>query len=86
MAGKEDPDADDRSTTAKAYEWATRIMTICLEMVVPGLVGVWVDGRLGTKVLFALLGFGGGLSLGIWHVIQMSQGLSQRRSSRRRSE
>jgi len=48
---------DGRSATAKASEWASRIMTISLEMVLPGLVGYWLDTKLGTKALFLLVGF-----------------------------
>lgn len=46
-------------------------MTVSLEMVLPGVIGVWLDGRLGTKLVFALLGFGGGMVLGVWHLLQM---------------
>lgn len=49
--------SDDRSAQAIAFEWAARVMTIALEMVVPGLLGYWLDQRLGTRVLFLLLGF-----------------------------
>ncbi len=42
---------------AVAFEWAGTVMTISLEMVVPGLVGYWIDQRLGTRVLFLLMGF-----------------------------
>lgn len=48
---------DDRSAMAVAFEWSATIMTISLEMVVPGLLGYWLDQRLGTRVLFLLLGF-----------------------------
>jgi hypothetical protein len=47
-------------------------MTVSLEMVVPGLIGYWVDGRLNTRVVFTLLGFGFGLFLGLWHLIRMT--------------
>jgi hypothetical protein len=62
---------DNRSPLAVAAEWASRIMTVSLEMVLPGVIGVWLDGRLGTKLVFALLGFGGGMVLGVWHLLQM---------------
>ena len=32
--------SDDRSPAAKAYQWASRIMVVSLEMVLPGLAGV----------------------------------------------
>lgn len=48
---------DNRSTVAKAAEWASRIMTISLEMVLPGLAGYWIDSMLGSKVVFMFVGF-----------------------------
>jgi hypothetical protein len=48
---------------AIALEWSATIMTISAEMVVPGLVGYWVDSWLGTRVVFMLLGFAAGGTL-----------------------
>lgn len=62
----------DPTLIAIAYGWAARIMTVSMEMVVPGLIGVWLDNRLGTKVVFVLLGFGGGCTLAVWHLIRMT--------------
>jgi F0F1-type ATP synthase assembly protein I len=56
--GPDDEDAaDGHSATAKAAEWASRIMTISLEMVLPGVAGYWLDTKLGTQVVFLLVGF-----------------------------
>jgi ATP synthase protein I len=63
---------DGPTLIAIAYGWAARIMTVALEMVVPGLIGVWLDSRLGTKIVFVLLGFGGGCTLAVWHLIRMT--------------
>ncbi len=64
---------DDRSSEAKAYHWASKIMTVSLEMVVPGVAGYFLlDRNLGTKFVFCLLGFSVGMTLGIWHLIQMT--------------
>ncbi len=38
--------ADDRSGKAIAYHWASRVISICMEMVLPGLAGYWLDQRL----------------------------------------
>ncbi len=65
-------DSDDRSSHAIAYQWASKITTVSLEMVVPGVVGLFVDRWLGTVVLFTLVGFGLGLSLGIVHLLRMT--------------
>ena len=64
---------DQRSPQAQAYHWASRIMTVALEMVVPGVAGYFLlDRYLGTKFVFCLLGFAAGMSLGIWHLIQFT--------------
>ena len=41
-------------------------------MVVPGLLGYWIDQRIGSRPLFTVVGFGLGLALGMWHLIRMS--------------
>ena len=57
--------SDDRSPAAKAYQWASRIMVVSLEMVLPGLAGHWLDEQLGTVVLFLLVGLGLGCTAAI---------------------
>jgi ATP synthase protein I len=37
-------------------EWTTRITTISLELVLPVLLGWWLDQRCGTGVLWLVLG------------------------------
>ncbi|NIL98586.1 MAG: hypothetical protein GTO53_11755 [Planctomycetales bacterium] len=59
---------------AKAMAWTSRVITISIEMVLPGVFGLWVDDRLGTKVVFTILGFAGGLTLAIWHLVKMTGG------------
>ena len=63
---------DDLSPIALAYMWVSRITTACVEMIAPGLAGLWVDGKLGTKFLFTLLGFAVGMTLGIWRLIRIT--------------
>ena len=57
---------------AVAMQWASRIMTVSMEMVLPGLGGLWIDGRLGTTPLMTVVGFAVGLTMGIWHLIRMT--------------
>ena len=47
-------------------------MVVSFEMVLPGLAGYWLDGHLGTKAVFTLLGFGLGMTWGIWHLLRMT--------------
>ncbi len=64
---------DRRPPLARAATWASRVTTIALEMVLPGLAGIWIDRRLGTQVLFTLLGFSGGLTFAIWQLLKMTK-------------
>lgn len=64
---------DSRSALAIAYAWAWRVIVISLEMVIPGLVGYWVDSRLGTKALFVVLGFLLGMAVGGVHLVQIAR-------------
>ena len=64
---------DDRSQMARAYQWASRIMVVSLEMVLPGLAGHWLDVQLGTVILFTLVGFGLGTTGAVVHLIRMTR-------------
>ena len=52
-------------------EWVSRITSVVVVMVLPGLAGHWLDAWLGTSFL-ALLGFGFGLVAGMWHLLTMT--------------
>lgn len=66
------PSPHDPTLMAVAMRWVSRITTVSLEMVLPGLAGMWADREWGTVVLFTLLGFGLGMAVGIWHLIRMT--------------
>jgi F0F1-type ATP synthase assembly protein I len=72
--------SDDRSPIAKAYHWATRIMIVSLEMVLPGIGGYWLDKWLGTKVVFMLVGFALGCTAAMTHLLQMTRSEQNRQS------
>lgn len=72
---------EDRSPMADAAAWASRIMTIAAEMVVPGLLGLWLDRYLGTLFLFALIGFAFGLTAGIMHLVRLGGPNVKRKAS-----
>ena len=63
---------DDRSPLARAAEWSSRATTIALEMVIPAVVGLWIDRQLGTVMVFLLLGAILGLTAGMWQLIRMA--------------
>ena len=80
---KDDPDAlfavqrlrelaVDASWMKEGMDWVSKITTVAMEMVLPGLAGMWLDKRFGTGFL-ALLGFALGVPLGIWHLIAMTK-------------
>jgi F0F1-type ATP synthase assembly protein I len=60
------PEIDDRSPTAKALSKVTQITAISMMMIIPAIIGYWIDQYLGTKILCALLG----LVLGVAAAIQ----------------
>ena len=58
---------------ARATDWASRIMTISLEMVLPGLAGYWLDQKLGTVALFMLVGFVLGCTAAVLHLMKIAK-------------
>lgn len=75
--------SDDRSPLSKAYQWSTRIMVVAMEMVLPGLVGHWLDERLGTVVVLMLLGFALGGTAATVHLMHMVRAENESRSRKR---
>ncbi len=55
-----------------AAQWVSRMTTVLLEMALPAALGLGVDHLLGTRFVFALIGFGIGMVLGVWHLLQMA--------------
>lgn len=53
-------------------EWVSKITTVALEMVLPGIGGMWLDAKFGTSFV-GMLGFVLGLVVGIWHLVQMTK-------------
>jgi len=58
---------------AKATAAASRAITVALEMVLPGVLGLWIDEQFGTRILFMVLGFIFGLTFAIWHLLKMTK-------------
>ena len=67
---------DGRSPIAVAMQWASQVTAVSIEMVLPILLGVWADRRLGTKAVFTIIGGIGGLWLGIWNLIRIAKVLA----------
>lgn len=77
---------DDRSPTAKAYQWSSRIMVVSLEMILPGLAGYWVDRQIGTGFLFLLVGLVAGCTGAMWHLLRMTKAGADADKNRRDAE
>lgn len=66
-----DSPSDGPAPTTVAMRWVSRITSISIEMVLPGLLGLWLDRRLGTLVLFTSLGFALGLTVAMFHLVRI---------------
>jgi len=75
---------DDRTLLARATEWAAHGTAVAAQMAVPLLAGVWLDGRLGSGPVFALMGGVIGLAAGIWSLLRLTRAM--RGSTPRRPE
>lgn len=66
---------DNRSIIARAYAWATTIIVIAGEMVVPGLIGLFVGRWLGVgaMIVLAILGFSVGMMVAIMHLMRLTK-------------
>lgn len=63
---------EDRAAMARAMQWVSRITTVAGEMVVPAVIGAWLDYRWGTNFL-TLIGLLIGVPLGLWHLIKLTK-------------
>lgn len=64
---------DDRSSLALGLEWSSRITTVALEMVVPALIGYWIDLKLGTPWVFLVFGTVLGFVTGLMSLLRMTR-------------
>jgi F0F1-type ATP synthase assembly protein I len=67
----------EKAPLAAAMEWVSRITTVAIEMVLPGMMGYGLDRYFGTS-FFVLVGFALGMVLGFWHLLRMTQAASDR--------
>ena len=62
---------DDRSATAKAMDKVSMIISACLMLVAPALLGYFVDQWMETKIAFMLVGFFFGIAAGFWQLYKL---------------
>lgn len=66
------PPSNDRPPMAAAMEWVSKITTVSLEMVLPGIAGSWADRYFQTEWL-APMGFFLGFAIGFYHLLRMTR-------------
>jgi hypothetical protein len=76
----------DRSFIAVAVDRASRVTTIALEMVVPPVLGLWIDRKLGTDFIFVSLGAVLGFCTGIMSLLKMTHCVVQPKGRKDRDE
>jgi F0F1-type ATP synthase assembly protein I len=84
--GKVQHNDDDRSMMARGWSWGHQAMSISLEMVVPGLLGLWVDRQVGTLPLFLILGVIFGMTAGMIHLMQFARRINEQGSKGPKNE
>ena len=62
----------DRSPLLVAAEWSSRVTSVVLQMVLPALVGYWLDQRFGTVALFVSLGAALGIGAATWNLVRLA--------------
>jgi len=54
---------------ARSFGVASQVVSAAMEMVVPILLGYWLDTMTATTPLFLIIGTVTGLVTGIWHLV-----------------
>lgn len=62
--------------------WATQITTIAMEMVVPAILGWWLDQKLGTRPALVTAGGAIGLLSGLIHLLRVAKSAGNRHDRR----
>ena len=62
---------DDRDRFSRAMSLGYLILSICTEMIVPVIVGYWLDRHWGKEPLLTLLGLVVGLAAGFWGLLKL---------------
>ncbi len=70
-AKDENGSIDDRSAMAKAMDKVSLIISACLMLVAPALLGYFVDQWIQTGIAFTLVGFFVGIAAGFWQLYKL---------------
>ena len=63
---------DSRSPMARGLDLVARVMAAAMMMVLPGILGQWLDDKLGTSFL-VLFGFALGIGVSIYYLILITR-------------
>ena len=55
-------------------------------MVVPGLIGLWIDRQLGTVMVFLVLGVALGMTTGMLHLVRLASSVGQNGPSHKKAD
>jgi ATP synthase protein I len=66
---------------ALAMEWTSRLTTISLELVLPVLLGYWLDKRYATGALFLILGVLLGFITALMSLLRLAKQSGEGRSA-----
>ena len=71
---RHEPDLRPGATApvGEALVWASRIMAIGMAMFLPGVIGGWIDSRVGTRI-FGPLGFVLGLATALAWLVRIGK-------------
>lgn len=73
---------DPMPPSALAGWWVGRLTFVGLLMVIPGLLGFWIDSRIGSVAVFGVVGFVGGSVLAIRYLLRLTASQSPRRPAK----
>jgi F0F1-type ATP synthase assembly protein I len=65
--------SEPRDPLSAGIMWASRATSLGLEFVLPTLVGLWLDGRFGTKPWGTLVGALLGFAAGMTHLLRIAK-------------
>ena len=71
----------DLHPIAVAMGWVSRVMSVLVVMVLPGLAGIWLDQKWGTSFL-AMVGFAIGMVIGMTWLLVMAVVETKKNSGR----
>jgi F0F1-type ATP synthase assembly protein I len=76
------PTNDDRPPMVVAMQWVSQITTIGLEMVLPAVLGIWLDKKWGTAPWLVIVGVLLGFVTGMYHLLQIVRSANSKSSSK----